>query len=155
MASGHIQPLSYSNVDQSGMSGLNESIEFDWTNRVARSKREANSFELPLNEAILDPLTVIFSARLDLVNGVREPTYRVHEVNQIRTYRIFRLPVETIKVAENQFVCIHLVVDTERPKRKMHYWMVPELAYLPIQSKQFRDGRLEFVATLIGSSLLP
>ena len=155
MTSGHIQPLSYTNVDQSGMSGLNEWIEFDWTNKVVRSKRKENSFEFPLNEMVLDPLTVMLSARLDLVNGVREPTYRVHEVNQIRTYRIFRLPVETIKVAKNQFVCIRLNVDTERTNRKVHYWMVPELAYLPIQSKQFRDGRLEFAATLIGSSLLP
>jgi len=155
MTTGRIQPLSYSNVDQSGMTDLDESIEFDWNNKVARSKRKEQSFEFQLERQVLDPLTVKLSARLDLVNGAREPTYKVHEVDQIRTYKISRLPVETIKALERQFVCIHVVIDTERPNREVHYWMAPKLAYLPIQSKQFHDGNLEFFATLIGSSLLP
>ena len=151
----HIQPLSYRNNDQTGISDLDDSIDFDWDNKLVRSRRKEQSFEFPLVEPVLDPLTVELSARLDLAKGARELTYLVHEIDQIRTYHISRLPMETIRVDEHEFVCVHLIVDTERPNRQLHYWMAPELAYLPIQIKQFNDGSLEFIATLISSSLLP
>ena len=155
ISSGQIRPLTYRNVDQSGISGLNDSIEFDWTGQVARSQRKGKTFSVPLQDGVLDPLTVELSARLDLENGLQVATYRVHEVEEIRTYRVSRLPLETIRAAGLQFKSVHLVIDAGRKNRQLHYWLAPELAYLPIQLKQLHNGKVEARAILIGSSLLP
>jgi hypothetical protein len=155
ISSGQIRPLTYSNVDQSEISGLNDSIEFDWTSKVARSKRGGKTFSVPLEDDVLDPLTVELRARLDLESGSQVATYRVHEVEEIRTYRISRLPPETIRAAGLQFKSVHLVIDAGRKDRQLHYWLAPELAYLPVQLKQLHNGEVEARAILIGSSLLP
>ena len=153
--SGQMRPLTYSNVDQSGISGLNDSIEFDWTGQVARSQRKGKAFSAPLQDGVLDPLTVELRVRLDLENGLQVATYRVHEVEEIRTYRVSRLPMETIQAAGLQFTSVHLVIDTGRKNRQLHYWLAPELAHLPVQLKQFHNGKVEARAILIRSSLLP
>ena len=88
--SGQIRPLTYSNIDQSGISSLNDSIEFDWANQIARSHRKGKTFSVPLQDGVLDPLTVELRARLDLEYGLQVASYQVHEVEQIRTYRISR-----------------------------------------------------------------
>jgi hypothetical protein len=155
ISSGQIRPLTYSNVDQSEISGLNDSIEFDWASQVARSKRRGKNFTLPLEDGILDPLTVELRVRLDLENGLQVATYRVHEVEEIRTYRVSRLPLETIRAAGLQYKSVHLVVDAGRKNRELHYWLAPELAYMPVQLKQLHNGKLEARAILVGSSLLP
>jgi hypothetical protein len=155
ISSGQIQPLTYSNIDQSGISGLNESIEFDWPRGIARSQRKGKFFSVQLQDGILDPLTVELRARLDLENGLEEATYQVHEIEQIRTYHVSRLPIEIIEVAGLQFKSIHLVIDTGRKNRQLHYWLAPELAYLPVQLKQFFNGKVEARAILTGSSMLP
>jgi hypothetical protein len=155
ISSGQIRPLSYSNVDQSGISGLNDSIEFDWAGQVAKSQRKGKTFSVPLEDGVLDPLTVELRARLDLENGLQVATYQVHEIEKIRTYRVTRLPMETIRVAGLQFKSVHLVIDAGRKNRQLHYWLAPELAYLPVQLKQLHNGKVEARAILIGSSLLP
>ena len=155
ISSGQIRPLTYSNVDQSEISGLNDSIEFDWTGQVARSKRKGKTFSVPLEDGVLDPLTVELRARLDLENGLQVATYQVHEVEEIRTYRVSRLPLETIRAAGLQFKSVHLVIDAGRKNRHLHYWLAPELAYMPVQLKQLHNGKVEARAILIGSSLLP
>jgi hypothetical protein len=155
ISSGQIRPLTYNNVDQSEISGLNDSIEFDWTGRVARSTRRGKTFSVPLEDGVLDPLTVELRVRLDLENELQVATYRVHEVEEIRTYRVSRLPLETIRAAGLQFKSVHLVIDAGRKNRQLHYWLAPELAYLPIQLKQLHNGKVEARAILIGSSLLP
>jgi len=153
--SGQIRPLTYSNVDQSGVSGLNDSIEFDWVGQVARSRRKGKTFSVPLQDGVLDPLTVELRARLDLENGLQVETYLVHEVDKIRTYRVSRLPIETIQAAGLQFKSVHLVIDAGRKNRQLHYWLAPELSHLPVQLKQFHNDKVEARAILIGSSLLP
>ena len=155
ISSGQIRPLTYSNVDQSEISGLNDSIEFDWAGQVAWSKRRSETFSMPLEDGVLDPLTVELRVRLDLENGLQVATYRVHEVEEIRTYRVSRLPLETIRAAGLQFKSVHLVIDAGRKNRQLHYWLAPELAYLPVQLKQLHNGKVEARAILIGSSLLP
>jgi len=153
--SGQIRPLTYSNIDQSGISDLNESIEFDWAEQVARSQRKGKTFSTPIQDGDLDPLTVELRARLDLENGLQVETYRVHEVDKIRTYRVSRLPMETIQAAGLQFKSVHLVIDAGRKNRQLHYWLAPELSHLPVQLKQFHNDKVEARAILIGSSLLP
>ena len=155
ISSGQIRPLTYSNFDQSEISSLNDSIEFDWIGQVARSKRKGKTFTVPLEDGVLDPLTVELRVRLDLENGLQVATYRVHEVEEIRTYRVSRLPLETIRAAGLQFKSVHLVIDAGRKNRQLHYWLAPELAYLPVQLKQLHNGKVEARAILIGSSLLP
>ena len=155
ISSGQIRPLSYSNIDQSEISGLSDSIEFDWTGKVARSKRRGKTYSVPLENGVLDPLTVELRARLDLENGLNVATYRVHEVEEIRTYRVSRLPLETIRAAGLQVKSVHLVIDAGRKNRQLHYWLAPEFAYLPVQLKQLHNGKVEARAILTGSSLLP
>jgi hypothetical protein len=155
ISSGKIRPLTYSNVDQSGISNLNDSIEFDWTNQVARSQRKGKNFSLPLEDGILDPLTLELRVRLDLEYGLQVPTYQVHEVEEIRTYRVSHLPMETVQAAGMQFKSVHLIIDAGRKNRLLHYWLAPELAYLPVQLRQFHNDKIEAHAILIGSSLLP
>ena len=155
ISSGKIRPLTYSNVDQSGISSLNDSIEFDWTNQVARSQRKGKNFSLPLEDGLLDPLTLELRVRLDLEHGLQVPTYQVHEVEEIRTYRVSRLPMETVQAVGMQFKSIHLIIDAGRKNRLLHYWLAPELAYLPVQLMQFHNDKIEAHAILIGSSLLP
>lgn len=155
ISSGQIRPLTYSNIDQSGISGLNDSIEFDWEDQVVRSQRKGKIFSVPLQDGLLDPLTVELRVRLDLENGLQVATYRVHEVEEIRTYRVSRLPMDTIQAAGLQFKSVHLVIDAGRKNRLLHYWLAPELAHLPVQLKQFHNGKVEAYGILIGSSLLP
>ena len=155
ISSGQIRPLTYSNIDQSEISDLNDSIEFDWVGQVARSTRKGKTFTMPLEDGVLDPLTVELRVRLDLENGLQVATYRVHEVEEIRTYRVSRLPIETIPVGGLSFKSVHLVIDAGRKNRQLHYWLAPELAYLPVQLKQLHNGKVEARAILIGSSLLP
>jgi hypothetical protein len=155
ISSGQIRPLTYSNFDQSEISGLNDSIEFDWIGQVARSKRKGKTFTVPLEDGVLDPLTVELRVRLDLENGLQIATYRVHEVEEIRTYRVSRRPLETIRAAGLQVKSVHLVIDAGRKNRQLHYWLAPEFAYLPVQLKQFHNGKVEARAILTGSSLLP
>jgi hypothetical protein len=155
ISSGQIRPLTYSNIDRSEISGLNDSIEFDWAGQVAQSKRKGKTFTVPLEDGVLDPLTVELRVRLDLENGLQLATYRVHEAEGIRTYRVSRLPLETIRAAGLQFKCVHLVIDAGRKNRQLHYWLAPELAYLPVQLQQLHNGKVEARAILIESSLLP
>jgi hypothetical protein len=155
ISSGQIRPLSYSNIDQSGISDLNESIEFDWPSQVARSQRKGNTFVVPLQRNVLDPLTVELRARLDLENGLVAASYQVIDVDQIRTYRVSRLGVETIQAGDHHLESIHVVIDTGRKDRQLHYWLAPSLAHLPLQLMQLHNGKVEARAILIKSSLLP
>jgi len=148
-----IQPIIYSNVDQSGISNLHDSIQFDWDNGLARSLRKEERFLLPINAGVLDPLTVELSVRRDLIAGRPYDTYLVHEVEQIRTYHISRLADVEIDTELASFETVHLAIDTGRSNRLLHYWLAPSLSYLPIQVIQYHNGKVEVQATLQETSL--
>jgi len=148
-----IQPLMYSNIDQSGISGLHDSIQFDWDNGLARSLRKEERFITPINTGALDPLTVELSVRRDLIAGRPYSTYLVHEAGQVRTYHINRLADVTIDTKLTSFKTVHLVIDTGRSNRLLHYWLAPRLSYLPIRVIQYHNGKVEVEATLQETSL--
>ena len=148
-----IQPLIYSNIDQSGRSDLHDLIHFDWDNSLARSLRKEERFILPIKTGVLDPLTVELSVRRDLIAGRSYDTYLVHEVEQVRTYHINRLADATVDTELASFETVHLTIDTGRSNRLLHYWLAPSLSYLPIRVIQYHNGKLEVQATLQETSL--
>ena len=153
-SSGIIRPISYRNVDESGLSKLNDWIEFEWTTKLARSQRKGETYVFPIEGELLDPLTIELRVRLDLANGLKAKTYQVHEVEQIRTYKITHLPIETVKIGDSNFSTNHLIIDTGRINRELHYWLAPTLDYLPIKLQQLHGGKSEAKGILTSSSTL-
>ena len=154
-SSGHIWPLTYRNVDKSGMTDIDDAVNFHWENQVAIAKRKQTTVSTPIQVGVLDPLTVVLRVRLDLKLGLRPTVYNVHETDMIRTYHISYLPTETITITGVEFHSVHLVIDTGRTDKILHYWLAPELDYIPIQIKQFYKNKLQASAILIDSSMLP
>ena len=155
MSSGHIRPLTYKNIDESGLTGLDDLITFDWEKQIAKSKRKGLTFSMPITSGTLDPLTIGLRVRLDLKAGLTPSAYQVHETEVIRIYKISYLPSEKISLPNVELDGIHLVIDAGRINRKLHYWLAPALDYLPIQMHQSYKDKIEVRATLISTSLLP
>ena len=155
MTSGQIKPLSYKNIDESGISGLDDTIIFDCDQKISNSKRKEKAFSIPITPEVLDPLTIVLRVRLDLKAGLRPTLYRVHETETIRTYHISYVGTEKINISNMEFDGIHLIVDAGRPNRRLHYWLAPALDYLPIQMQQIHKEKVEVRAILVSSSLLP
>ena len=155
MTSGQIRPLAYKNIDESGISGLDDTIIFDWDQKISNSKRKEMVFSIPITPEVLDPLTIVLRVRLDLKAGLRPTLYRVHETETIRTYHISYVTTEKVNISNIELDAIHLVVDAGRPNRRLHYWLAPAHDYLPIQMQQIHKEKVEVRAILTSSSLLP
>lgn len=155
VVAGQIRPLKYKNVDESGITGLDDTIVFNWENQTARSKRKGITHSIPISTDILDPLTIVLRVRLDLKAGLRPEIYKVHETEAIRTYRISYLSTDKIFAANMELDGIHLAIDAGRVNRTLHYWLAPALDYLPIQMHQVYKEKVEVRAILTSTSLLP
>ncbi|MBO66764.1 MAG: hypothetical protein CL398_00495 [Acidiferrobacteraceae bacterium] len=150
---GSIKPIVYSNIDQSEISHLHDSIQFDWESGLARSQRKEERFIFPVEVGVLDPITVELSVRRDLIAGRPYDTYLVHDVEQIRTFQVSRLDNVTIDTELGSFEAIHLIIDTGRTSRLLHYWLAPDISYLPVQIIQYHNGKVEVQATIQKLSL--
>ena len=149
---GHILPLKYKSIDESRASKLDEEIVFDWKLLIAESRYGDEILTTKILPGTLDPLTVVLQARLDLQSGLKLNEYLVHEAETIKKYKIFHMETEKINIGNHQLDALHLMIDTGRPNRKLHYWLAPQLDYLPIKMQQTHNNKTELTANLISTS---
>ena len=149
---GRILPKKYKRVDESGSSNLNKEIVFDWKLLTAESRFGDQTLKIEIQPGTLDPLTVVLQARLDLKSGLKIEKYLVHEAGMLKEYKISYLESEKIDVGNHKLDALHLMIDTGRPSRKLHYWLAPQLDYLPIKMQQSHNNEAEFTTNLTSTS---
>lgn len=145
----HLRPSYYSHDRKGTGPDYFEEIRFDRSENLIRSTYKDDSQEFAYEEDIIDGLSVQLQMMLDLRRGIKQPKYKILDVNRIREREFSFVSEETISVfnVTYQSVMYQLVRDNDR--RKTQIWFSPEHNYLPVQMVHFAKGKKKFNARLI------
>ncbi|MBC7183857.1 MAG: DUF3108 domain-containing protein, partial [Marinobacter sp.] len=118
------------------------SIDFDWSERVAAVVYKGKSFQVELEDGVLDPLGYQLQLHQDISNGKREMAYRVLDGRSIDTER-FAVVDGKAMIREGNKTTTTLKAEKVREdsSRQTLMWFSPDQNYLLVRLLQVEpDG---------------
>lgn len=141
---GNLTPLHYQYL-QTGISGTNEHIDFDWANGVAHSAVDEESWDLALESGFQDKLS--YSTRLGqdiAASDQQDFTYQIIDGDEVEShlYRISAQEVISTPVGDLNAVKIERIRESGSSRRTT-VWLAKDWDYLLIRLEQVSSsGRL-------------
>ena len=129
-----------------------EEIRFDRSESLIRSTYKKKSKEFVYEKDIVDGLTVQLQIMLDLQRGIKQPKYRILDVNKVREREFSFVGEETINIQNVDYHSVIYQVVRDNNKRKTQMWFSPERNYLPLKMVHFSKGKKKFNAHLVNYS---
>ena len=117
---------------------------FDWQRRLAAVEKEGKTYELPLEDGLMDENTLQLQLIEDAAAARAEPfdrTYRLLSNGKLKTRRFAGAGTETIETALGRFHTIR-IERIRRGKTDRVLWLSPEHHYLPLKIEKLDDGRV-------------
>lgn len=140
-----IRPVEY-NYTRTGKKSEKASITFNWDARTATvtfdgkvsshtlSGREQDHYSLVLNLMRMGSLGIASQTMTVINDDVKEYTYTSKGAEQVRT-------------AVQKFNAIKMV-QTSNSSRSLHYWLSPQVNFLPVKIEQHKKGKKNLEMTL-------
>lgn len=152
----HVLPLTYRNISRAPLRTRFWQHELHWDEHVSESVTHQGELRIPLEDGLLDPLTL----RLQVSAWLHEPErrgqnfeFRVLERDQIETQRVDDLGAETIEVNGQCYETRKLRrFRREGSSRNYLMWLAPAQHWLPVRI-ELGDEDDDIVLRLIESSL--
>lgn len=137
-----LTPLQYS-YEQTGISDRSEKVDFDWTNNVAQSTQDEESWSLPLQHGIMDKLS--YSTRLgrDISErGLSEVSYNIIDAEDIdvHLYRVAAEEVLSTPAGNLNTVRIERIREPDS-ERKTTVWLAKDWDYMLVRLEQINGSR--------------
>ena len=141
---GTIVPLHYEYA-QTGLSASVESIEFDWTNGLAESRSDDESWQLELSPGVLDKLSYSVQIGQDILSkDLEEFRYEVLDENQFddHLYQITAREVLDTPLGKLNTVKIERIRSSES-RRRTTVWLASDWDYLLVRLEQVSGSGTE------------
>jgi hypothetical protein len=148
----HLLPSYYSHDRKGTGRDYFEEIRFDRLENVIHSAYKKESKEFVYEKDIVDGLTVQLQMMLDLQRGIKQPKYKIIDVNKIREREFSFVGEETINIQNVDYHSVIYQVVRDNNRRKTQMWFSPERHYLPLKMVHFSKGKKKFNARLVNYS---
>ncbi len=131
-----------------------QSIDFDWQTGIAKGKYRGKSFELELQEGVLDPLGFQLQLHQDLKAGKRDVTYQVIDKGSYDEDRFAVIDEESINANGRSIKTLKAEkVRDEDAKRQTLMWFDPEQDHLLVRLLQVEPDGSEYELRLKEASI--
>jgi len=149
-----IVPLHYRYV-QTGIGANSEEVFFDWNNALAISQSDNESWEVALNEGVLDKLSFSVQIAQDIAErGLSEFTYNIVDEDKIdeHLYSISTEEVLNTPFGQLNTIKIERVRATES-RRRTTVWLAKDWDYLLVRLEQVSSSGTETQLSLESATM--
>jgi hypothetical protein len=153
----HVLPLTYRQVARAPTRTRFWQHELDWQAGQASSHNHEGELEIPLEEGLLDPLTL----RLQVAVALQDPAnrgqvlrFRVLERDEVEDQFFYFLDQSRVTVPAGCFEAIHMHrFRREGSSRNYESWHTERFAWLPLRILQLKDGEPALDIQLLSTSM--
>lgn len=145
---GDIRPYVYRSHDEITKKKTRADLRFDWDNFEAIGTVNGEDFSFLMGELAHDRVSIQYQLMRDLMSDRASETYRLFNIDEMRTLNITRIGEKQVSVGAGQFTAIGIRHQAEGSSRVTTLWCVQELGYLPVVIERHRKGKLQMRATL-------
>lgn len=139
-----LTPIGYQYI-RSGKKPEVASVSYDWAAKQATFIRNGESQSMPLQNNHQDRYSMVLALMQATAHGQQKMQYQVIDKSmKLRSYT--RGGEEVIKTSLGKKNTIRIIQDSGR--RQIHYWLSPELNYIPVRIEQFKEGKSQLKLTL-------
>lgn len=144
-ADGTLVPQGYS-YTRTGNEPETASVNYDWDSHTAYFTRNGKGQQLTLTPEHQDRYSLVLSLMQAIATGADNMSYQVIDKSmKSRGYRRDITEVTRTGLGDKQSI---RVIQSGNSKRQIHYWLSPELNYLPVRIEQFRKGKSQLKMVL-------
>ena len=141
---GRLTPLGYQYV-RTGKKPEVANVNYNWPAKQATFTRNGEEQRLALQDSHQDRYSMVLALMQATAQGQQNMQYHVIDKSmKLRSYS--RDGEETVKTALGKKKTIRIVQNSGR--RQIHYWLSPELNYIPVRIEQFKEGKSQLKLTL-------
>lgn len=144
---GKFIPIEYRYEFNQSDSKRNSRINFDNDNGIAESTYKTVTVELEIDGHV-DRSLELLVVRADLTADRATDKYRYIDRNTLREAAYEKLGTETIRIGAGEFETVKYRRQRVGSSRSAVIWFAPELEYLPVQMKHFKDDKATGTVTL-------
>ncbi len=141
-ADGILQPLHYEFLHQ-GKRQKRREVRFDWQNKTAHSRKNAETWELKLQTGTLDMLLSQLALTWELLQNPQPSNrrYMIAHDEKVSVYEIQFNGEERLDTPLGQLNTLKFTrQDPQNEKRFSVLWCAPELHYLPVRIEHTEPG---------------
>ena len=149
-----IVPVHYRYV-QTGIGATNEEVFFDWNNSLAISQSDAETWEVALNDGVLDKLSFSVQIGQDITErGASEFQYNVVDEDKVdeQIYRISSEEVLQTPLGRLNTIKIERVRSSES-RRRTTVWLAKDWDYLLVRLEQVSSSGTETQLSLESATM--
>ena len=143
-----LQPLFYRYQRTGYRKKRDVSIEFNRDTGRLKNTINGDSWQLPMEPAIMDKLLYQLAIMHDLQHGRTPASYRVADGGGIKTYHFEKLGEEVVETPLGSFNTVKMIRHRPDSDRKSVFWCAPELNYLQVQVEHTEKDGSTTVAVL-------
>lgn len=144
-----VQPLQYRGDDGSKSISRDISYDFDWTLRRVKGVEEQQPVNIALIDDVQDPMSIQIALMYDLIRGKTPANYSLVDKKELKTYDYTNEGVARIKTVLGELDTVVYASHRQGSKRKTRMWCAPSLGFIPVQAKQTRDNKREWLMQII------
>ena len=119
-----------------------QSIDFDWSKGVATGEYKGDSFQVAIEDGVLDPLGFQLQLHQDISNGKRKMAYRVLDGRSVETDRVAVIDNKAVIRDGNKTIATLKAEKVRKDSsRQTLMWFAPDQNYLLVRLLQVEpDG---------------
>lgn len=141
---GQLTPIGYQ-YTRTGKKPEVANVSYDWSAKKATFTRNGKARVLNLQDNHQDRYSMVLALMQATAQGKQNMAYQVIDKSmKLRNYS--RKGEAVIKTSLGNQNTIRIVQDGGR--RQIHYWLSPELNYIPVRIEQFKEGKSQLKLTL-------
>ena len=141
---GKLTPLGYQ-YTRTGKKPELASVSYAWPTQKATFTRNGKTQDLDLQDNHQDRYSMVLALMQATAKGEQNMAYQVID-KSMKLRRYSRKGEEVIKTSLGNKNTIRIIQEGGR--RQIHYWLSPELNYIPVRIEQFKKGKSQLKLTL-------
>lgn len=140
-----IRPAAYS-YEQTGSETERTSITFNWFKRVASITHNGTNFNRTLTGDEHDHYSLVLTL-MEMASS-NTPSKKMTVINKdTKQYTYTNKGWEKVKTTLKRFNAIKLVQSSDS-SRSLHYWLSPQVNFVPVKIEQHKKGKKKFELTI-------
>ena len=141
---GKLTPMGYQ-YTRTGKKPEAASVSYDWPAQKATFSRNGATQSLDLQENHQDRYSMVLALMQATAHGQQNMAYQVID-KSMKLRSDSRKGEEVISTSLGKQNTVRVIQDSGR--RHIHYWLSPELNYIPVRIEQFKEGKSQLKLTL-------
>lgn len=133
---GEFWAISYDYRQLNSSKNRNESIAYDWVERVALVNYRGHKSQPELVPGTVDRFLLQLAITAHSQSGELDRTYRIIDNGRVKDFRLKSGDIEKVVTPAGTFNALRVERVDRDPDKKLRLWLAPELAYLPVRIEQ-------------------